>query len=531
MFRVLLAQKNERNNKIIKRALADRAIDIDFIEVAPVADDVVKNVEIIKPDVLIISYDMGEDTGIGIVERLKEIKLFGEGRDGEKKTRIIITSKRDEYQLIRKAFRLGVTDFLVEPLEAREILDSMEGIMEGILEERIKNIHSNSQERKISDYNNLSEYAFFYNVMFDEEYRSMYDAKESGIESGEKGFIAIFDIKAISEGDTADYYNLQKKLRQKLNNRMRVKLGPILNDRMGVYIQCDDEYAKDDVKMRNLLYWSTKEICDLIQGEMKAEVKAGVGRVYPIERIGLSYEESLRALIKKTVEKVVVYKEKSLPREVELNEYKDKVQRLIESIEIGNGDSLDCFVDILELLSGMDEEEQYNRILLVLSLATCSVIKNGSSEVESRYYVEEFRKNLELRPDDIGEEVIKRFNSIIKNGKSAKVKKLSSSVKFCVDYIYSNYRNEIVLKDISGMCGVSVQYLSKVFREETGKNFVDYLNGFRIKKAKELMINKKGSIKEICFEVGYNDPNYFSRIFKKMTGKTPRQFEQEYVSY
>ena len=61
---------------------------------------------------------------------------------------------------------------------------------------------------------------------------------------------------------------------------------------------------------------------------------------------------------------------------------------------------------------------------------------------------------------------------------------------------------------------------------ETGENFIDYLTSLRIIKAEELLKNSDISIKEICFEVGYRDPNYFSRIFKKNIGITPTEFRE-----
>lgn len=528
MFRILLAQKNEKNNRIIKESLSERALDLEFIEVFPDVEDVVNSVEMLRPDILILSYEMGVDTGFAVIEKLKERKLFGGNALEDKKLYITMTSKNNRHQVIRSAFKMGVSDFLVEPLDTSSLLDGIDAIMESSFANRIKHIQSNAQERKMIDYNTMAAYTFFYNVMFNEEYRKTEDGKTSYSDEDEAGFIVIFEIKSILDKDSVDCYDFQKKLRYKINKNMNVKLGPVMNGRMGVYIQCDNEYIKDAIKMRNYLHWSTKEVYDLVQGELKAEVRAGVGRVYPIKKVGVSYEEALRAVTEKTVEKINVYKEKILQKIVDVNLYKEKVRRLIEGIELGNSEPLGYFVDLLDLIDGLDEEEKYNRIMVVLMFVTYAVGKESHLEAEAKYYVDDFRKNLELDKDNINVAAINRFNNILKNWNRISEKKHSESVKYCIDYIYGNYKDEVVLKDVAKECGISVQHLSKLFREETGNNFVDYLNGFRIKKAKELMLNKKGTIKEICFEVGYNDPNYFSRIFKKITGKTPRQFMHEY---
>jgi beta-lactam-binding protein with PASTA domain len=64
------------------------------------------------------------------------------------------------------------------------------------------------------------------------------------------------------------------------------------------------------------------------------------------------------------------------------------------------------------------------------------------------------------------------------------------------------------------------------FKNKTGVNFIDYLTNIRIERAKELLADSDVSIKEICSEVGYADPNYFSRIFKKVTGVTPTEYKE-----
>ena len=67
----------------------------------------------------------------------------------------------------------------------------------------------------------------------------------------------------------------------------------------------------------------------------------------------------------------------------------------------------------------------------------------------------------------------------------------------------------------------------QIFKEEIGENFIDYITNIRIERAKKLLRDKTLSIKEICMEVGYKDPNYFSRLFKKSVGFTPTEYREE----
>ena len=70
-------------------------------------------------------------------------------------------------------------------------------------------------------------------------------------------------------------------------------------------------------------------------------------------------------------------------------------------------------------------------------------------------------------------------------------------------------------------------YLEVFYR---GVNFIDYLTTLRMNKAKELLSSSNYSMKEICAMVGYADPNYFSRSFKKNIGVTPTEFKEGKVN-
>ncbi|MDR1105449.1 MAG: response regulator [Treponema sp.] len=96
------------------------------------------------------------------------------------------------------------------------------------------------------------------------------------------------------------------------------------------------------------------------------------------------------------------------------------------------------------------------------------------------------------------------------------------------EYIRQNYALNIALNDVSAEVFVSPQYLSRIFHNEKGISFIEYLNRYRIDRAKELLYQKSIPITEVAFQAGYNDYKYFSNVFKKYTGLTPRDFRKEH---
>ncbi len=95
-----------------------------------------------------------------------------------------------------------------------------------------------------------------------------------------------------------------------------------------------------------------------------------------------------------------------------------------------------------------------------------------------------------------------------------------------INYIKANYSNDISLTDIAEYFNMSTCYLSTMFKHYTGENFKDYLNFYRVKKAKEYLQNGKMKMGTVAKLVGCNSVNTFIRIFKKYEGVSPGQYAQ-----
>ena len=96
-----------------------------------------------------------------------------------------------------------------------------------------------------------------------------------------------------------------------------------------------------------------------------------------------------------------------------------------------------------------------------------------------------------------------------------------------VSYITANYMHKISLEDLADYIYLSPSYLCKIFKEEMKTNFSSYLNKVRIEKSKILLLSEQLSITEIAILVGFCDQSYFNKVFKKLTGVTPKNFREK----
>ncbi|MGI6037878.1 MAG: PocR ligand-binding domain-containing protein [Limnochordia bacterium] len=95
-----------------------------------------------------------------------------------------------------------------------------------------------------------------------------------------------------------------------------------------------------------------------------------------------------------------------------------------------------------------------------------------------------------------------------------------------VDFLYNNYQRDVSLEEVAQAVHVSPYYLSHLFREELGVTYITFLTKLRIEEAKSLLLETDLTIQEISYLVGYRDSSYFTKVFKKLEGRTPTQFRR-----
>lgn len=103
----------------------------------------------------------------------------------------------------------------------------------------------------------------------------------------------------------------------------------------------------------------------------------------------------------------------------------------------------------------------------------------------------------------------------------------SEDIKRVVDYIEANLHQELTLHTLAHLVHLNAQYLSRLFKQETGHTLTSFITIRRIEKAKQYFHHTKDTISEISERCGFSDPNYFTRVFKKYVGLTPTQYQQQ----
>lgn len=99
-------------------------------------------------------------------------------------------------------------------------------------------------------------------------------------------------------------------------------------------------------------------------------------------------------------------------------------------------------------------------------------------------------------------------------------------VEGAVRLIHERFISGLSVEEAATALGISAGHLSRIFRQETGYTFVDYLMYVRVKRAAELLRDPSVKIYEVADLVGYSDVRYFGQVFRKVTGLTPREFRE-----
>ena len=114
--------------------------------------------------------------------------------------------------------------------------------------------------------------------------------------------------------------------------------------------------------------------------------------------------------------------------------------------------------------------------------------------------------------------------------KTESISQISSRdrIQLAMRYISDHYNEDISINDLADHYEMSPNYFSSIFKQETGQSAINYITEIRMKKAKEFLQTTGDSVVDIAKRVGYEDSQYFFRVFKKYVGITPLKYREEF---
>lgn len=515
-----------------------------------------------KPDILITDIRMpfmdGLELATLVKKELSDIK-------------IVVLSGYDDFNYAKQAISIGVEEYILKPVSGENLLKELGKIAESIKAHRQEEQAREKYLQDMEEIRALERQKFIHDMI---------DGKISMQESLEQGRELGIDI-------TATYYSIvlfQAFLKDREDSDVNAYSGvneEILKRIKEEFADLDNVYLYEQVG--DVLCFLEKS--DTLE-EMGTNINRGIGRITDImkdfedwiyfiscgksvERIrdvNNSYRDASRRFADRYMldESCIILGNDDTPQR------QRKIRETIEAEKKDSAQDMDLGnIDIRRLdISGIDFKMLSQKTILhFLRSGTLSEVgdlvneyfnsigEDAMGSIMFRQYIlmESLLSGLtfldsmgvgrDKASDILGElkdpikfvenldsskEYIRLLlNSMIEYRNQISDKKYLEIIEKAKKFIQDEYRNEdMSLQLVASNVNVSSNHFSAIFRKETGETFIDYLTRVRMENAKELLTCTSMKTSEIGFEVGYRDPHYFSYIFKKTIGMSPKEYRR-----
>lgn len=530
MYKIMIADDEGIVIDALKFIIEKNFGDSCLIESAKTGRSVIELAENFRPDIAFMDIQM---PGINGIEAMKEIKKSNQN------IIFIVVTAYDRFDYAKEAIGLGVMEYVNKPIDRKRIVELLEKAMAEIDRERVKRSNDLSTREKLETVIPIIESGFIYSVLFQEDYgreaerfRWFFDMAE------EYGYMMVLECGDASEegkltnpiGVSVRVHNEYIGLRETVKEYFPGIVGPMMANRVVVFVPCAEATPEQEYEERVRIINQAREMARKLKRTLDAQFRVGIGSVKRIEQAGESYAEAMNSFHYTTGS---VAHAKDLPMECNYEEdYPIQTEQKLFA-NVRNGDVTGAVAEASHFFDWMtgryagEELDVKLKVLEFVLLAEKICYEKGGSTYHfiSRHEylpsIESFQSYEELKTWFLTK-IREAANKVKGNKENTSV----SLVEQAKEYIKSHYYKDISLDDVSREVNISPYYFSKLFKEETGENFIEYVTAIRMERAKELLIHTDKSMKEICCEVGYSDPNYFSRSFKKNVGVTPTEYKE-----
>lgn len=322
--------------------------------------------------------------------------------------------------------------------------------------------------------------------------------------------------KELESNNSTLYYFLKKLLKNTHNS-----IGPMLHNRISILIS-DDE----NIQNVNESLLLAKTLINKLNKEFHITTAIGIGNMIGVYNVYTSFIEAVTSLNQANPNQIKhINNVKTLSKSSPDFDYFDTVRHMLEAIRLNKSEAFNYFNLLMEMIPSFTIGKKRSIIIELLSLA--SYTKRSSYDGKGRSFNLSEKMGLinQLEDQSLIEFAYRSFLDITGSIQpKISIDYSNKIVQSTKEFLETHYMEDISLEDVAAQANISPQYFSKLIKKTTGFNFIDWLSMLRVKKAKELLTNTDLTVKEVCYLVGYKDPNYFSRIFKKRIGITPTEF-------
>lgn len=517
---VLVDDEEEVRKRIISKIPDDMGFNI--IGQAANGYDAIDLIERLKPDVVITDIRMPYVDGIQLAKLI---------RTEHPKTKIAFISGYDEFAYAKEAIELNVMSYLSKPIAEEEIIHFLTKLRNRLDEEyqavfnqeRLDDIYKENLPALIE--NQFNSLLHFSNINDSDLQRfKIFDIDLT------QGLFTVGLIEIDSDSDFLEVEYLRIFLLNLIKKKFSEYQIYYINSGFGLIFVIHQQVESDKL-IENRLYdvILTKKQFSNIRvligvSETFDDFKKFSNGVLQAKK-ALSYSNYLN------IGTIIYYKDIATRKRVDLRLTKEEVDDIGYTIKFGSKTEVDNLFNNLMKSNDVSETYLLNKQYYLSNLAHIIIEFANNLHVDLSDLIDTdlFEKLSSFTQLDVMFEFIKKLVFDIRELNIHKSQTTARQVlEEAVLYLNNNYANPLISMDfVCDELGISVSYLSTLFKKMLDTSFNKYLVKLRMEKAKELLIFSNSKIYEIATLVGYNDVYYFSYSFKKYTKMSPKDYRND----
>lgn len=528
MYKIMLADDEGIVIESLKFIIEKEFGNSCEIRYAKTGRSVIELAESFRPDIAIMDIQM---PGINGIDAMKEI------RQTNRSVIFIVVSAYDRFQYAKEAIQLGVMDYITKPMERSRIVNVLRQAFEQIDKEKKKRSNELEIKEKLETVVPVIENGLIYSILLQEHFEDDIEKYKAilGVEEKQAYMMALVCgdeqegshmTNAVGSGVKMQKY--YKVIREMLKEYFNCIIGSVMGNKLVVLIPYQGTSL--DYNERIELIEKARELVRALNKRIDSWFRLGIGSVRDFNGVGESYGEALNALL--TTNGSVAHVDDLPKHRAGGEDYPAHLEKRLFA-EIENGKVNDAISTARSFYEWMEQSTRGQMMELRLKVLECVLwaehiaLEKGemtAQKLSRSDYLSEIMAIAEAC--ELKNWLLEKIMSACQSVAGKRAEKANTVIEQAKEYIQKNFGKDISLDDVSREVDISPYYFSKIFKDSTGKNFIEYLTEVRIERAKELLVSSGCSMKEICSSVGYSDPNYFSRAFKKNVGITPTEYKE-----